>query len=115
MYIIFLVSESPDPVCLSPHFRLLRMCEHQQNWNLDNIDALLGKRLQSYTLSVCKHLKKNIDKRLSMFVNGLCYCIHYDYESQWWIQKFQSGGGGGKRKGGQGVRGVCILAKKEMF
>ncbi|XP_078340386.1 Fanconi anemia group D2 protein-like [Crassostrea virginica] len=34
--------ESPDPVCLSPHFRLLRMCEHRQNGNLDNIDALLG-------------------------------------------------------------------------
>lgn len=36
-------SESADPVCLSPHFRLLRMCEQRQNGNMDNIDALLGK------------------------------------------------------------------------
>lgn len=35
-------SESADPVCLSPHFRLLRMCEQRQNGNMDNIDALLG-------------------------------------------------------------------------
>ncbi|XP_061195193.1 Fanconi anemia group D2 protein-like [Saccostrea echinata] len=34
--------ESPDPVCLSPHFRLLRMCEQRQNGNLDEIDAVLG-------------------------------------------------------------------------
>ncbi|XP_055999179.1 Fanconi anemia group D2 protein-like isoform X3 [Ostrea edulis] len=34
--------DSLDPICLSPHFRLLRMCEQRQNRNLDNIDALLG-------------------------------------------------------------------------
>lgn len=41
--IFFFFSESADPVCLSPHFRLLRMCEQRQNGNMDNIDALLGK------------------------------------------------------------------------
>ncbi|XP_062592830.1 Fanconi anemia group D2 protein-like, partial [Saccostrea cucullata] len=35
--------ESPDPMCLSPHFRLLRMCEQRQTGNLENIDALLGR------------------------------------------------------------------------
>ncbi|XP_021343216.1 Fanconi anemia group D2 protein-like [Mizuhopecten yessoensis] len=33
---------SPDPVCLSPHFRLLQICEEKQQGDLTNIDALLG-------------------------------------------------------------------------
>ncbi|XP_060079016.1 Fanconi anemia group D2 protein-like [Ylistrum balloti] len=33
---------SPDPVCLSSHFRLLRICEEMQQGDLANIDALLG-------------------------------------------------------------------------
>ncbi|XP_041347848.1 LOW QUALITY PROTEIN: Fanconi anemia group D2 protein-like [Gigantopelta aegis] len=33
----------PDPLCLCPHFRLVQMCErHQQDGNLEGIDALLG-------------------------------------------------------------------------
>lgn len=33
-----------SPVCLSPHFRLLQICEsRQQNGDLEGIDALLGK------------------------------------------------------------------------
>ncbi|XP_069142684.1 Fanconi anemia group D2 protein-like [Argopecten irradians] len=33
---------SPDPVCLSPHFRLLQICEEKQQGDLTNVDALLG-------------------------------------------------------------------------
>ncbi|KAL5014959.1 hypothetical protein ScPMuIL_009229, partial [Solemya velum] len=36
-------SKIPNALCISPHFRLLRVCEEKQNdGNLESIDALLG-------------------------------------------------------------------------
>ena len=44
MYESYFGRKIPDPLSLCAHFRLVQMCErHQQDGNLEGIDALLGK------------------------------------------------------------------------
>lgn len=48
-----------SPLCLSPFFRLLRLCEEKQHQgDLEEIDALLGKEVEVAHFSwkpVCSH------------------------------------------------------------
>ncbi|XP_038054583.1 Fanconi anemia group D2 protein-like isoform X2 [Patiria miniata] len=64
-------SRTVSPLCMTPHFRLLRMCEMAQNDNMEGIDALLGCPLYNVSNEVISKISSLAKNEREM----LCTCL----------------------------------------
>ncbi|ESO88868.1 hypothetical protein LOTGIDRAFT_125515 [Lottia gigantea] len=72
---------SPQPLCLSPHFRLVQICEYkQQDGNLEGIDALIGCPIYTVKRDVIDKISSLSQKEKEII------CTTLFYEINWFIE-----------------------------
>lgn len=66
----YCVDRRVSPVCLSPFFRLLRLCEDKQHQgDLEEIDGLLSKEMDVTSCAL------ELIVLISLAVQSLCVCV----------------------------------------
>uniref|UniRef100_A0A3P8UR59 FA complementation group D2 n=1 Tax=Cynoglossus semilaevis TaxID=244447 RepID=A0A3P8UR59_CYNSE len=70
-------AEQVSPLCLSPSFRLLRVCEKQESGSLENIDGLLGCPLVMTDMDLVEKVESLSKTERELLCHLLFYTINW--------------------------------------